>query len=282
MIFDRRSLFLFDEDNLARKTAVWLVTWYWFKTFILLVIIFNSVTIGMEDKEFRVNADIEKTTLADFVEISGKVCSIIFLVEFVLKVLAMGFVKHKNSYLRDYWNAIDFVIVMISILELTSSQEDGKEGGGNFTLIRMLRLFKPLRSLNALGSLKFMIATLLRSLHGLLNVLIFLSFFLSIFAVLGVNLFRGNQYRACRSTPDVIYPEDGSAPYWPMIEDVNQLCHNDEQCREFTQNEETWCGSIWEKAGLSPLEYDNVRENELILYGIPGFDNYFQGLYTVF
>lgn len=42
------------------------------------------------------------------------------------------------------------------------------------------------------------------------------------------------------------------------------------------------CGSTWEKAQLDPVRYDNVRQNELILYGIPGFDNYFQAMLTVF
>lgn len=93
----------------------------------------------------------------------------------------------------------------------------------------MLRLFKPLRSLNALSSLKFMISTLMTSLGGLVNVFIFLGFVLSIFAVLGVNLFSGDQYRACRSTPDILYPQDDSDPFWPKFDGAEDLlCFSDE------------------------------------------------------
>ena len=42
--------------------------------------------------------------------------SIIFLFEFISKIIAMGFVIHKNSYLRDAWNWLDFFIVMVSVI----------------------------------------------------------------------------------------------------------------------------------------------------------------------
>ena len=47
-------------------------------------------------------------------------------------------------------------------------------------------------------------------------------------------------------------------------------------------NPQAVCGSTWERAQLDPKDYDNVTTNELILFGIPGFDNFLQSLYTVF
>jgi hypothetical protein len=38
--------------------------------------------------------------------------SIIFFVEFLFKVIGMGFIKHPNSYLRDGWNWVDFIVVV--------------------------------------------------------------------------------------------------------------------------------------------------------------------------
>lgn len=34
------------------------------------------------------------------------------MIEAILKITAMGFVLHKNAYLRDPWNVIDFIIVV--------------------------------------------------------------------------------------------------------------------------------------------------------------------------
>ena len=36
----------------------------------------------------------------------------IFLLEAVIKIVAMGFIGHSKAYLRDPWNIIDFVIVV--------------------------------------------------------------------------------------------------------------------------------------------------------------------------
>ena len=41
------------------------------------------------------------------------------------------------------------------------------------------------------------------------------------------------------------------------------------------------CGSVWDKAGLDPVEYDDVNDNLTILYGIPSFDNVIDAYTTV-
>lgn len=46
-------------------------------------------------------------------QIIGDFLSAAFLFEALIKILGMGFIFHKNSYLRDPWNALDFLIVLI-------------------------------------------------------------------------------------------------------------------------------------------------------------------------
>ena len=41
----------------------------------------------------------------------------IFFFECVLKVIGMGFVFHKTSYLRDSWNKLDFLVVCASFFD---------------------------------------------------------------------------------------------------------------------------------------------------------------------
>ena len=94
----------------------------------------------------------------------------------------------------------------------------------------MLRLLKPLRSIKAFTTLRFLISSLLASLAGLINVFMFLGFVFSVFATLGVNIFPGKAYQFCRVSDQVIYPEDGSDPYWPKLDDFDHLCHSDEFC----------------------------------------------------
>ena len=176
----------------------------------------------MENYDKRINKDYVETDLDRFVVISGTCFAWIFIFEFCVKVVAQGFVLNRKSYLREYWNMLDFLIVIISVMEIAQLNDS------SFSLLRTLRLLKPLRSMKALKTLRVLIQLLFASLAGLVNVFLFLALFFSIFAVLGLNLFCGNQYYACRSTSDIIYPTDGSDPYWPMLDDYNHLCYENE------------------------------------------------------
>lgn len=37
----------------------------------------------------------------------------IFCSEAVLKIVALGFILHKGSYLRNAWNIMDFIVVVV-------------------------------------------------------------------------------------------------------------------------------------------------------------------------
>jgi hypothetical protein len=37
---------------------------------------------------------------------------VIFTIEMCTKILALGFILHKNSYMRNLWNMMDFVVVV--------------------------------------------------------------------------------------------------------------------------------------------------------------------------
>ena len=47
------------------------------------------------------------------------VVNIIFMIEFLIKIVAKGFVIDKGSYLRDNWNRLDLGILILAILTLT-------------------------------------------------------------------------------------------------------------------------------------------------------------------
>jgi hypothetical protein len=47
------------------------------------------------------------------VENSGWFFTVVFTFECISKIIAMGFFKHMHGYLRDGWNWIDFIVVII-------------------------------------------------------------------------------------------------------------------------------------------------------------------------
>ena len=42
------------------------------------------------------------------------------------------------------------------------------------------------------------------------------------------------------------------------------------------------CGAVYDKYGLDPAEYDGVKDMELLMYDIPGFNNVGQAFLTIF
>lgn len=99
--------------------------------------------------------------------------------EMVIKTVATGVIMDKNCYLRDYWNIMDSVVVMGSILAYLP-------GVTNVTVLRTFRLFKPLRSLRTLPSMQELVITLLSSVNQLKNIFMLLEFGLILFSILGL------------------------------------------------------------------------------------------------
>ncbi len=102
------SLFILSEDNVLRKTTRFLIEWPPFEYTVLLTIIANCVVLALE--EHLPNGD--RTILAQSLEATEPYFLAIFTVEAALKILALGFVLHRGSYLRNAWNIMDFIVVV--------------------------------------------------------------------------------------------------------------------------------------------------------------------------
>ncbi|TMS02864.1 Voltage-dependent L-type calcium channel subunit alpha-1C, partial [Larimichthys crocea] len=79
---------------------------------------------------------------------------IIFTVEAFLKVIAYGLLFHPNAYLRNGWNLLDFIIVVVglfsAILEQATKVDGatpigGKAAGFDVKALRAFRVLRPLR-----------------------------------------------------------------------------------------------------------------------------------------
>lgn len=44
--------------------------------------------------------------------------TVVYATEATLKIIAFGFVVHRKSYLRDPWNILDFIVVLVGIIIL--------------------------------------------------------------------------------------------------------------------------------------------------------------------
>ena len=111
----------------------------------------------------------------------GRFFTMVFSIECFLKITAMGFIMHKNSYMRDSWNWLDFTVVCLGIAELTNilPAKDTKS-------IRILRVLRPLKSINSVPAMKRLVASLVASLNKLFDSVIIMTSCFLLFGILGV------------------------------------------------------------------------------------------------
>jgi hypothetical protein len=111
--------------------------------------------------------------------------------EAVLKIIVLGFAIGKGTYLRDYWNILDFIIVSFSVLNwiLDAFSTISVSFLRGF---RALRALRPLRMVSKNEGMRVVVNSLLTSIPNLLNVMLISLLFFLVFGILGVQLFKGS------------------------------------------------------------------------------------------
>jgi len=67
--------------------------------------------------------------------------------EMVIKIIALGFVLNKNSYLRNNWNILDFLVVVSSWLPVVIHALGISNPLIDLDVLRAIRIIRPFRSI---------------------------------------------------------------------------------------------------------------------------------------
>ncbi|XP_028398945.1 sodium channel protein 60E-like isoform X2 [Dendronephthya gigantea] len=188
----RRSL-AFKAFVLSRGKVLSVVKHKYFDAFILFVILISSMSLALED----IHLD-SKPDLKAFLKMFNLVVAVIFVLEFLLKLFAFGFVH----YFRDAWNCLDFFIVVVSIVSLVGSAGDGNLTA--FRSLRTLRALRPLRAIPRWKGMKVVVNSLLSAIPEIGNVSLVCSIFWLIFSVMGVQFFGGKFYKCLDEDGDIL------------------------------------------------------------------------------
>lgn len=95
--------------NRIRCAAHWIVNLKYFDFFIMLIIGLSSIALAAEDpveEHSRTNQILDKFDHA---------FTVVFAVEMILKIIDLGVLFHPGSYLREYWNIMDMIVVICAI-----------------------------------------------------------------------------------------------------------------------------------------------------------------------
>lgn len=143
----------------------------WFELSITLIILINSLLIGVETYLHNdVIASIQTIILG------------IFTFEIIIRFIAADDIK---SFFKSGWNIFDLTLVLIGYIPETLFAN-----ASSMMALRVLRVFRVLRLLRASKEIKVMITVLVKSMSALFYNFVFFLIFVYLFAIVGVSVFK--------------------------------------------------------------------------------------------
>uniref|UniRef100_A0A3B4T754 Sodium channel protein n=1 Tax=Seriola dumerili TaxID=41447 RepID=A0A3B4T754_SERDU len=175
------ALYIFSPFHFIRTIAIKFTFLNFFSTlfslFIMFTILTNCFFMAMSDP-------------APWTKYLEYTFTAIYTFESAIKILARGFCLLPFTFLRDPWNWLDFsVIVMAYVTEFVDL--------GNVSALRTFRVLRALKTISVIPGLKTIVGALIQSVKKLADVMILTVFCLSVFALIGLQLFMGLLRQKC-------------------------------------------------------------------------------------
>ncbi len=127
----------------------------------------------------------------DCINLITLVLSVFFLLECLAKILVMGFCCGKHAYLQDGFNILDFIIVLVSVIDFFFSFFDTGFNISYLRAFRALRALRPLKLVSKNQGMRLIVNSLLNSISGIGNVVVISILFYTVYAILGVQFLKG-------------------------------------------------------------------------------------------
>uniref|UniRef100_A0A9J8D276 Sodium channel protein n=2 Tax=Cyprinus carpio TaxID=7962 RepID=A0A9J8D276_CYPCA len=198
----------------------------------------------------------------------------IYTFESLIKILARGFCIGPFTFLRDPWNWLDFsVIVMAYVTEFVDL--------GNVSALRTFRVLRALKTISVIPGLKTIVGALIQSVKKLADVMILTVFCLSVFALIGLQLFMGNLRQKCVRTTthclNTTLPSFNNSTFfcnnrtWSSLEDF--ITNEDNFFKVDGAKDALICGNASD-AGKCPDGFECMKTGRNPNYGYTSFDTF--------
>ncbi|XP_063929407.1 sodium channel protein para-like isoform X9 [Zophobas morio] len=198
------AMWILDPFNPIRRVAIYVLVHPLFSLFIITTILVNCILMIMP------------TTPT--VESTEVIFTGIYTFESAVKVMARGFILEPFTYLRDAWNWLDFVVIALAYVTMGIDL-------GNLAALRTFRVLRALKTVAIVPGLKTIVGAVIESVKNLRDVIILTMFSLSVFALIGLQIYMGVLTQKCIKE----FPMDGS---WGNL--------TAENWERFVSNESNW------------------------------------------
>lgn len=135
---------------------------------LLVLILVNAVLLGLETVPAVARQYTQSLWLLD------KILLTIFVIEIGIRIFA-----NRLAFFKDPWGVFDFIVIAIALVPAS----------GPFAVLRALRVFRVLRVLTFVPSMRKIVGALVQSLNGMTSIALVLLLIFYVAAVIATNLF---------------------------------------------------------------------------------------------
>jgi hypothetical protein len=132
---------------------------------------------------------------------------IIYTFEMIIKIIAHGLFFENHSYLSDSWNVLDFVIVIVSWIQLATANT-------GISVFRAVRILRTMRALAVFPDLQNLIVIMLKILPQMGNICWLCLVTVVVFAAIGMQLFSGFLNHRCVLESTILDPPNFNTEVW--------------------------------------------------------------------
>ncbi|XP_061544761.1 sodium channel, voltage gated, type VIII, alpha subunit b isoform X4 [Phycodurus eques] len=254
------SLYIISPFNIFRRIAIKILIHSLFSMIIMCTILTNCIFMTFsEPPEWSKQVEYTFTGIYTF--------------ESLTKIVARGFAIDGFTFLRDPWNWLDFMVIsMAYITEFVNL--------GNVSALRTFRVLRALKTISVIPGLKTIVGALIQSVKKLSDVMILTVFCLSVFALIGLQLFMGNLRQKCVFWPidtSNMYLSNGSKGF-----DWDEYLMNDTNFYFYPgQADALLCGNSSD-SGRCPEGFTCLKAGRNPNYGYTSFDSFGWAFLTLF
>ncbi|XP_018365717.1 PREDICTED: voltage-dependent calcium channel type D subunit alpha-1-like isoform X2 [Trachymyrmex cornetzi] len=175
------AFFIFSSTNRFRVFCHWFCNHSYFSNVILICIMISSAMLAAEDP---LRNSSERNMILGYFDYFF---TAVFTIEICLKMISYGFIIHEGAFCRSAFNLLDLLVVCASLISMTV-----KAGAFSFIkVLRVLRVLRPLRAINRAKGLKHVVQCVIVAVKTIGNIVLVTSLLQFVFAVIGVQLFKG-------------------------------------------------------------------------------------------
>ena len=178
------SLYIFRKNSPLRLFCYKFHKHKLFDNTVMFLIGASSVKLAVDTYLTDFAPDSIEVRASDSVDIF---MNMMFLVEMLVKIVALGLFMDEGSYLRESWNQLDCFIVLTSMLDMMLTNVDVPV----IKILRLLRTLRPLRVISHNIAMKLIVASLFESVGAIANVIVVVVAVWMMFAIFAINIFAG-------------------------------------------------------------------------------------------